>query len=507
MAQPDYDVLIIGAGLSGIGVARYLARECPGKRFAILEARESMGGTWDLFRYPGIRSDSDMHTMGYAFKPWRHAKAISDGHLIREYIEETAEENGLAAKIRYEHRVIRAAYDSGQAQWTLVCATPGGEVTITTRMLFLASGYYKYGEGYLPEIPGYDGFKGTMIHPQFWPEDYDPAGKRIAIIGSGATAVTLTPTLAQTAAKVVQVQRSPTYVVNRPSEDRIGNVLKKVIPGTAGYSLARWRIILAGQMRRKRMARDIKATKAMMVGAIGQELDGKVPGWEAHFTPSYWPGQQRICMVPDGDFFTALREGKAEMVTGEIERISPDGIVMKDGQTIEVDTIITATGLVLDYFGGMEISVDGQEVEPGKLMIFKGFMYSNLPNLVYFRGYTNASWTLKVDLVAEYACRLLRHMDRNGFAQVVPAATEADFATVSNSISFTSGYFLRVMHRLPKHGESFPWIHKQDYMWDRKTLRRGKVDDGTLTFSTTGARVAFPPAQQAGAPADEIAAE
>jgi len=506
MPQIDYDVLIIGAGLSGIGVARYLKKECPGKRFAILEARDRMGGTWDLFRYPGIRSDSDMHTMGYAFKPWKHTKAISDGHLIRDYIEETARENGLEERIRYGHKVLRAEYDSGATRWTLTCATPEGEVTLTTRVLFLASGYYKYHEGYLPDFPGYGDFEGEMIHPQFWPEGYNPKGRRIAIIGSGATAVTLTPTLAETAEKVFQVQRSPTYVVSRPSEDRIGNVLKWAIPGRAGYSLARWRIILAGQMRRKRMAKDIKATKRVMVGAIGRELEGKVPDWETHFTPSYWPGQQRICMVPDGDFFDALKGGRAEMVTGEIERIVPEGIEMKDGRTLQVDTIITATGLVLDYFGGMEVSVDGQAVEPGKQLIFRGFMYSNVPNLLYFRGYTNASWTLKVDLVAEYACRLLKHMDRKGFTQVTPKATSEDFARISSSISFTSGYFLRVMHRLPKHGTTFPWIHKQDYMWDRKTLRRGDVDDGTLTFSKTGEKVIFPPEQRADTP-ENMAAE
>ena len=506
MPRADYDVLIIGAGLSGIGVARYLKTECPGKRFAILEGRARMGGTWDLFRYPGIRSDSDMHTMGYAFKPWKHAKAISEGHLIRGYIEETARENGLDPLIRYDHQVRRAEYDSAAALWRLTCATPEGEVALTTRFLFLASGYYKYDEGYLPEIAGMEDFAGQMIHPQFWPEEYDPAGRRIAVIGSGATAVTLTPTLAETAAQVIQVQRSPTYVVNRPSKDRIGTVLKRMIPGRAGYSLARWRIILAGQMRRKRMAKDIRATKRMMVGAIGKELEGKVPEWEKHFTPGYWPGQQRICVVPDGDFFEALKGGRAEMVTGEIERILPEGIRMKDGRLLEVDTIVTATGLVLDYFGGMEVSVDGQRVEPGKQLIFKGFMYSNVPNLLYFRGYTNASWTLKVDLVAEYACRLLRYMDRKGFVQVTPKATSEDFAQINTSISFTSGYFLRVMHRLPKHGQSFPWIHKQDYMWDRKTLRRGDVADGTLSFSAEGEAVPFPPEQQAGAAA-EIAAE
>jgi len=504
MTEVDFDVLIIGAGLSGIGVARYLSKRCPSKRYAILEARERMGGTWDLFRYPGIRSDSDMHTMGYSFKPWRHTKAISDGHLIREYVEETAEENGIAPKIRYRHKVTRAEWDSTATRWTLTCETPEGTQRLTARMLFLAAGYYKFHEGYRPDFPGEKDFRGGMIHPQFWPEDYDPAGKRIAVIGSGATAVTLTPTLAQSATKVYQVQRSPTYVTSRPSEDRIGNLLKRVFPGRAGYTLARWRIILRGAMLRRKFAKDIKGAKRLLIGGVGQQLQGCVPEWERHFTPDYWPWQQRLCLVPDGDFFAVLREGTAEMVTGHIERFTPEGVLMTDGRRLEVDTIVTATGLVLDYFGGMEMVVDGQHVDPGKQLIFKGFMYSNVPNMIYFRGYTNASWTLKVDLVAEYACRLLKHMDRKGVRQVVPAATSADFAKMSDSIAFTSGYFLRVRHRLPKHGEDFPWIHKQDYMWDRKTLKRGAVDDGTLVFSN-GEPVIFPPEQQADA--DGIAAE
>ncbi len=506
MSQVDFDVLIIGAGLSGIGVARYLAVKCPEKSFAILEGRKAIGGTWDLFRYPGIRSDSDMHTMGYAFKTWKHTKAISPGDLIRDYVVETADENHLTEKVRFEHKVLRTEYDSATATWTVTCSTPAGSVTMTCNMLFMAAGYYTYDKGYLPEFDGYDDFKGTMIHPQFWPQDYDHAGKRIAIIGSGATAVTLLPTLAETAAKVIQVQRSPTYVVSRPSEDTVGNWLKRILPGRMGYSLARWRIILRGQLMRRKFAKDIKGATRMLIGLVGKQLGGKVPDWKTHFTPRYMPWQQRLCLVPDGDMFKSLRDGKAEIVTGEIDRFTETGILMKDGQQIDVDTIVTATGLILDYFGGMEMVVDGQAVEPGKQLIFKGFMYSNVPNMIYFRGYTNASWTLKVDLVAEYACRLLKYMDRNGYRQVLPAATSQDFGTVSNSISFTSGYFLRAVDRLPKHGTTFPWEHKQDYLWDRKVLRKGKVDDGTLTFSKSGTRVEFPPEQQATAP-DEIAAQ
>ncbi|MGR3322422.1 MAG: flavin-containing monooxygenase [Pseudooceanicola sp.] len=507
MAQADFDVLIIGAGLSGIGVARYLTRKCPNKSFAVIEARKAIGGTWDLFRYPGIRSDSDMHTMGYAFKPWRHAKAISDGHLIREYVEETAEEDGITPKIRFEHKVVRADYDSASARWMLVCDTPEGERVFTARMLFMASGYYKYSEGYRQDFPNEAAFKGDVIHPQFWPQDYDHAGKRIAIIGSGATAVTLLPTLAETAAHVYQVQRSPTYIATRPSEDVWGNRLKRFLPGRLGYSLARWRIIWRGALMRRRIAKDIKAAKRMLIGLVGKQLGGKVPDWKTHFTPKYMPWQQRLCLVPDGDMFKALRGGRAEMVTGEIDSFTEKGLRMADGREIEVDTIVTATGLVLDHFGGMRMSVDGQRIEPGKQLAYKSFMYGNVPNLVFFRGYTNASWTLKVDLVAEYACRLLKYMDRKGYAQVMPPATSADFNDIDTDIKFTSGYVVRAIPTSPKSGRSFPWQHRQDYMHDRKVLRRGRIDDGTLKFSEQGERIVFPPEQRAADQQSGIAAE
>ncbi|WP_088623884.1 NAD(P)/FAD-dependent oxidoreductase [Oceanicola sp. 22II-s10i] len=507
MAQEVLDVLIIGAGLSGIGVARYLKHRCPDKSFAILERRKAIGGTWDLFRYPGIRSDSDMHTMGYAFKPWKHAKAISDGHLIREYVEETAEENGLTPLIRFEHRVLSAVYDSADNLWTLTCATPEGETVIRTRFLFMAAGYYKYDRGYLPDFAGYEDFTGTIIHPQHWPQDYDHAGRRIAIIGSGATAVTLLPTLAETAAHVVQVQRSPTYIATRPSVDVWGNRLKRFFPGRTGYSLARWRIIFRGALMRRKFAKDIKAARRMLIGLVGKQLGGKVPDWQTHFTPKYMPWQQRLCLVPDGDMFAALRSGKAEIVTGDIERFTPTGILMTDGRQVEVDTIVTATGLDLDHFGGMRMEVDGQRVEPGRQLMYKSMMYANIPNLVYFRGYTNASWTLKVDLVAEFACRLLKFMDRNGYAQVRAPATSGDFAKIDTSTPFTSGYVLRAKARSPKSGTEAPWLAKQDYMHDRKVLRRGRIDDGTLKFATKAERVVFPPEQQAGSAPAELAAE
>lgn len=505
MAAADFDVLIIGAGLSGIGAARYLKTRCPDKRFAILEEKPRIGGTWDLFRYPGIRSDSDMHTMGYAFKPWVKPQAIADGASILSYVRETAEENGLVSHIRFERTVRKAAYDSATQMWTLTIDHAGEEETLTCNFLFSCAGYYSHHQGYLPEWDGYDDYQGTLIHPQFWPENLDYTGKRIAIIGSGATAVTLLPSLAEKAAHVVQVQRSPTYIINRPSEDKIANWMHRLLPHSLAHNLARWKIILSGRMRRQRMIKNIKAAKKFFISGVARELGDKVD-WEKHFVPDYWPGQQRICAVPDGDMFKTLREGKGSVVTGEIERFTKNGLLMKDGTKIEADIIVTATGLVLQFMGGIDMKVDGERVNPANLLIYKGFMYSNIPNMIYFTGYTNASWTLKVDLVADFACRLLQHMDKTGKTQVVARADEHELEQKNTAIKFISGYFLRAAHRLPKHGKAFPWIHEQDYLWDRKTLKRGKVDDGSLEFSS-GTPVDLPLEQRAGDADVGLAAE
>lgn len=495
MADEYLDVVIIGAGLSGIGAARYLTTRLPGKSFAILESKPRIGGTWDLFRYPGIRSDSDMHTMGYAFKPWNHPKAISDGDAILSYINETAEENGITPRIRFEHTLLSAAWSSARLQWTLHVRRRDGSTTrINCGFLFSCAGYYRHDEGYLPHWPGYHDFKGVVVHPQFWPQDLDWSGKRVVIIGSGATAVTLSPVLAEKAAHVTQLQRSPTFMVTRPSVDSLAERLRRWLPAKLAYQAVRWRNILRNRLLVRQMIRDLAGTKRRLVGLAkaqaGPDCDIR------HLTPDYMPGQQRICRVADGDFFKAIRERKVTLVTDEIERFDASGIRLASGQHLAADIVITATGLVLQALGGAAYEVDGQSIDPGKLLIFKGFMYSNVPNLIYFTGYTNASWTLKVDLVADHACRLLAHMDKTGARQVTARASEELFRQPGRPNSFISGYVRRAAQRMPKAGPAFPWIHEQNYFWDRKTLLRGKVDAGTLDFSGPKP-VVLPPSQRA----------
>jgi monooxygenase len=505
MMDEYLDVVIVGAGLSGIGVARYLKRRLPGKSFAILEGKPRLGGTWDLFRYPGVRSDSDMHTMGYAFKPWQHPKAISDGGSILAYIRETAEEEGLISHIRFEHQLQRAAWSSAKSEWTLeVRRGDGSMAPIRCGFVFSCAGYYRHDEGYLPQWPGYPDFKGTVVHPQFWPEDLDYRGKRIVLIGSGATAVTLCPVLAEQAAHVTQVQRSPTFMVTRPSVDVWAERLRRWLPAKLAYQAARWKNILRTRLLIRQMARDIVGVKRQLV-ALAKAQAG--PACDLRdLTPDYLPGQQRICRVTDGDFFKAMRQGKLSLVTDEIERFDETGIRLKSGRHLAADIVITATGLVLQALGGAAYEVDGQAIDPGRLLIFKGFMYSNVPNLIYVTGYTNASWTLKVDLVADYACRLLAHMDKVGARQVTPRASEELFQQPGRATNFISGYVRRAVHRMPRHGPAYPWIHEQNYFWDRKTLLHGRVDDGTLDFSGPKP-IALPPSQRAPSSSLPLAAE
>jgi cation diffusion facilitator CzcD-associated flavoprotein CzcO len=474
--QTDFDVIIVGAGLSGIGVAYHLQRDCPRRSFVILEARGAIGGTWDLFRYPGIRSDSDMHTLGYRFRPWRGKKAIAD----RKY--------GIDRKIRYHHKVKRASWSSTEARWTLEVPGPGGKtLTYTCNFLQMCSGYYDYDAGYMPGWVGLECFKGEIVHPQKWPEDLGYAGKRVVVIGSGATAVTLVPALADRAAHVTMLQRSPTYIVTRPAKDAIANWLYAKLPESVAHTLARWKSILL-QMYFYNMARKKpEAAKKRIIELAQAELG---PGIDVrHFTPQYFPWDQRLCLVPDGDLFKAIREGKASVVTDEIETFSETGLKLRSGDELPADIIVTATGLVMKLMGGMELVVDGRVVNPGTALSYKGMMLSDVPNFASTFGYTNASWTLKADLTAEYLCRILNKMDRGGFAYCTPRNNDPSMIP-DTTLPLSSGYMQRAKDILPKQGSKHPWKLYQNYAKDLLALRFGSIDDGTLVFTRRAAQSA-----------------
>jgi len=472
----------VGAGLSGIGGACHLKTECPKKSFVILEAREAMGGTWDLFRYPGVRSDSDMYTLGYRFRPWRDARAIADGPAILKYIRETAADYGVDNAIRYHHRVRRASWSSHDARWT-VEAEIGPEKTVvqlTCNFLYLCTGYYDYESGYTPEWPGIARFRGTIVHPQKWPEDLDYAGKRIVVIGSGATAITLVPAMAQRAAHVTMVQRSPSYVVTRPAEDKIANLLRRVLPVRTAYMLTRWKNVLSATFFYNLARTRPELFKWMVARGVRHQLGDKYDS--KHFTPPYNPWDQRLCLVPDADLFRAIREGRVSVVTDHIEAFTEDGLLLKSGQRLDADIIVTATGLVLKLMSGMQLLVDGAPVDLPKTLVYKGMMFSDVPNLALAVGYTNASWTLKCDLTAEYFCRLLNHMDHHGYAVCTPRVNDQDFS-VEPVIDFNSGYVLRALDTLPRQGSKTPWRLHQNYMKDLSMMRYGRLEDGAVEFS------------------------
>jgi monooxygenase len=487
MSSEHFDVLIVGAGLSGIGAAYHLQQKCPTKSYAILEGRATTGGTWDLFRYPGIRSDSDMFTLGYSFKPWIEAKAIADGPQILNYVRETAADNGIDRNIRFNHRVKRASWSTREARWTVEAerapADEGGTeiVRFTCNFLFMCSGYYKYEEGYTPEFSGRADFAGRIVHPQQWPEDLDYAGKRVVVIGSGATAVTLVPELAKTAAHVTMLQRSPTYVVSRPAQDPVANKLRAKLPSKLAYHLIRWRNVLWGmyffQLSRRKPAR----VKQLILGGVRMALG---PDYDiaTHFTPRYNPWDQRLCLVPDGDLFRAIKTGGASVVTNQIDSFTKTGIRLKDGSELAADIIVTATGLVLQVLGGAEVSVDGRAIDFAHTLNYKGMMYSDVPNLASSFGYTNASWTLKCDLTCEYVCRLINYMDRHGYKQCVPHNIDPSITELP-SLDFSSGYVQRSVAKLPKQGSKRPWRLYQNYALDIVSLRFGKVDDGVMRYS------------------------
>jgi monooxygenase len=485
------DVLVVGAGLSGVGAACHLRRKLPGKSFVILEGRDAMGGTWDLFRYPGVRSDSDMYTLGYRFRPWRDAKAIADGSAILNYIRETASEFGVDEKIRYGHRVKRASWSSEDAAWT-VEAEAGPEkslVRITCDFLYLCTGYYDYEGGYTPEWPGVERFGGRVVHPQKWPADLDYEGKRVVVIGSGATAVTLVPAMAERASHVTMLQRSPTYVASMPAEDRIANWLRRRLPAGAAYAVTRWKNVLVGMFFYNLARKRPEVFKRMLAKGARKQLGSDYD--LRHFTPQYNPWDQRLCLAPNADIFRAIRSGRASVVTDHIETFTETGLLLESGERLDADVIVTATGLVLKLMSGLRLFVDGAAVDLSKTMAYKGMMYSDIPNLASAFGYTNASWTLKCDLTAEYVCRLLKHMERRGYAQCTPRVNDSEVEE-EPILDFTSSYVRRALDTLPRQGSKTPWRLHQNYVRDLSMLRFGRLDDGTMEFKAAPRRAPRP---------------
>jgi cation diffusion facilitator CzcD-associated flavoprotein CzcO len=478
-----FDVLVIGAGLSGIGAAYHLQTLCPTRTYAILESRDAMGGTWDLFRYPGVRSDSDMFTLGYRFRPWRDGRAIADGPSIKAYIEDTAAEFGIDSKIRFRHRVTRAEWSSSSARW-LVHAEVGPERTparYTCNFLYVCTGYYDYASGYTPQFPGRDRFRGLVVHPQAWPEGLDYEGKRVVVIGSGATAITLVPAMAGRARHVTMLQRSPTYVAALPSRDAIAEALRRVLPDRAAYAATRWKNVLRGMftyaLARRRPALTKRLVRRAALRALG-------PGYDVdtHFKPRYEPWDERFCLAPDGDFFRAVREGHASVVTDTIDTFTETGIRLSSGAHLDADIVVTATGLNAKLLSGLTLVVDGTPVDLARSIAYKGMMYSDVPNLASAVGYTNASWTLKCDLIAQHVCRLLNAMGARGYDVVIPRARDASMQT-RPILDLESGYVRRAVDSLPRQGTRAPWRLYQNYVRDLLLLRFGRVVEDELEFA------------------------
>jgi cation diffusion facilitator CzcD-associated flavoprotein CzcO len=487
-ADTDLDVLIVGAGISGIGAACHLRSRLPGKRIAILDAREAIGGTWDLFRYPGVRSDSDLHTFAYEFKPWTGENMIADGHEIVAYLEEAAREHGVLEHLRFGHRVLSASWSGDEARWTVRVAHDGREEELTTRVLFSATGYYDHARGFAPEFPGAEDFAGRIVHPQAWPEDLDHAGQRVVVIGSGATAVTLVPAMARSTAHVTMLQRSPTYIVPVPRRNALANAMNRVLPEALAYRITRrlnvavWRGVYNGCQRWPRASRRLIRAITRRLLPAGYPVD-------EHFKPRYDPWDQRLCAVPDGDLFRAIKDGRASVVTDRIDRFTETGIRLESGRELEADVVVTATGLRMLPFGGIDVSVDGRRIDFGETVTFKSMMLGGVPNFAFAFGYTNIAWTLKVDLVCEHFCRLLAHMDEGGWDVVVP---ELDDPTLETSpfLDFDAGYVQRGIDAFPRRGSHGPWTVEMGFVADRERLRRGGVEDPALRFSTADRRPA-----------------
>jgi monooxygenase len=482
MAVEELDVVIVGTGISGIGAACHLRMDCPDRSFAILEGRERMGGTWDLFRYPGIRSDSDMHTLGFAFKPWTHEKSIADAPAILDYLHETAREYDLESRIRYGQRVSKIDWDSGTARWTVtVDKAGGGRAQIHCRFLYMCTGYYSYSDPYQPEFAGRDQFHGSVFHPQFWPEGLDYQGKKVIVIGSGATAATIVPAMAASGAgHVTMLQRSPTYFVSRPARDKFANFMRKLLPGKLAYGITRFKNVNMQALVFNRSRAKPDKMKSSLIDMVKAELP---EGYDVatHFTPRYNPWDQRLCLVPDSDFFTAVTSGKADVVTDHIERFTETGISLKSGKQLDADIIVTATGLKMEIMSGVEIVIDGKTRRVGDTFSYKGCMYSDIPNLASAFGYSNASWTLKADLISTYVCRLLNHMKATG-TDICVAQSRDLKASDEGMLNLSSGYVERAKGLVPMQADVDPWIVYHNYRADKKLMRNGKLEDGAMTF-------------------------
>ena len=483
-AETDFDVLIVGAGLSGIGAAAHLTMQCPDKSFALLEQRADMGGTWDLFRYPGIRSDSDMHTLGYRFKPWLHEKTIADGPTIWDYVHETAAEHGITSKIKFRHRVLSADWSSETARWTVTSRheDSGEEHVYTANFVFMCAGYYDYDKGYRPEFAGEADFKGQILHPQHWPDDLDYAGKKVVVIGSGATAVTIVPVMARQAAKVTMLQRTPTWMVSMPAIDPFSKFMRKMLPEKMAYAITRFKNIWWQRIVYNRARSQPAKFAETLLNMARKELPASVD-IGTHFTPPYGPWEQRMCLIPDSDMFKAVSDGSAEVVTDHIDHFTSTGIKLKSGAGLDADIIVTATGLNLVTLGKTALSVDGKPTKTSDHFNYKGVMFSDVPNLASVFGYINASWTLKTDIVADYVCRLLKVMDAKGATIANPKLGDTNMPRLPFVSDFSSGYFARSIDALPANGDRHPWRVLQDYKAEKKILTKDAIDDGTLVFS------------------------
>ncbi|MFL0286493.1 flavin-containing monooxygenase [Mycobacterium sp. SMC-21] len=479
------DVLVIGAGISGIGMAYHLKTLRPDTSFVVLEGRDAIGGTWSLHQYPGIRSDSDMPTFGFGFKPWTHRKSIADGHIILDYLQQTVEENDLAGHIRFGYHVDSANYDSQQGLWTVNTTHNGQAETFTSRFLFMGTGYYDYDNPYIPDFPGKEDFEGPLVHPQLWPKDLDYTGKNVVVIGSGATAVTLIPNMADKAAHVTMLQRSPSYVFSIPASDPIANVLNKVLGHERAYKLVRRKNISMNRGLFKMCMRYPKLMRKLLIANVARQLP-KNFDVDTHFTPKYNPWQQRLAMVPDGDLFKMVSTGKASIVTDHIERFTKNGILLKSGQELAADVIISATGLNMTPFGKVALSVDGHALNLPDLTVYKAMMLSGVPNFAFAVGYTNIAWTLKVDLVCEHFCRMLDYMDEHGYANVVPILEDGTMERVP-LLDMTSGYVQRAVAKFPRGGTYGPWAFKHAYEMDQERLRNGPIEDPALVFTPAAA--------------------